>query len=190
MEAETQTIEANPQAVIDNMLELFHPQAAIEIRKAQEAVRRWLETRFAELGVRAGDVVKPTLNAYNESYGLGIQSFVVAVERDGEALGGDGEFSNPTIGVIAVGMVNNETEVAVKSFAVANGNTEALTILSPIRIGDSTTSLSKIRDEGDSVSVVGPESAHVVIEASTVETGEETTMEVTPGVYACAYVIN
>lgn len=181
--------------IVWGLAELMDPEAYNVIKENITAVCAWLYERIDQLGLIFGDgVAVLSLNDYNKN-GLGIQSVNVGFKRHGsdmEVRPGN-EFQDPTIGVIASGMVQDATQVDERSFAVATGRRERIKIgTEGLKMGTKSRRDGAIAKKlGSEVVVDGPDEAAMILEIAgngTKEDGPDVlTSETNRGVYFCLY---
>lgn len=174
---------------------LLHPEAQrVMDEGAVQKVAKWVGERIKELGIDIKThALALKLNAYNEGGAkLGLQSVVVSfLDQEGELVRPADEYQDPTVGVVAKGMVEEEVQNRVGRFAIARGNLEKLTAVEPVRID---TKLGEdgqpaLLEAGKSREIPQFESATVILEQGVdAETALEASVEeVQEGVYICIY---
>jgi hypothetical protein len=111
---------------------LLHPEAKKVLDESADNVRDWMVQRLQQVGFDAEKHdIDLELNPLNES-GYGLQSISVKVtdKSSGKNVLSGNEWKDPTIGVIAPGMLDGEAEYGIADFEIASGKAECITALS------------------------------------------------------------
>lgn len=170
-----------------------------------EAVRAWLKERFLRLGIRLDDELVYRTNRYNETAGLGLQSVSIGVVGNRGLRGLLGrarpvrfkdEWQDPTIGIIAPGMLDLDpaavaTSVAV--FPVDEGKAERLTALAgDLHLddsGDFPTGNPQPLFRGHPLCIQGPQIVRTLLEIKKADADPARIRDtVHRGIYACEYL--
>lgn len=184
-----------------------HPRAVAELQREShaEAVRAWLKERFLHLGIRLDDELVYRTNCYNETAGLGLQSVSIGVVGSRGLRGALGrtrpirfknEWQDPTISIIAPGMLDVDaaavaTSVAV--FPVDQGKAERLTALAGDLYLDDSGDFPKGNPQplfrGHPLQIMGPRIVRTLLEIKRAEADPTRIRDtVHRGIYACEYL--
>lgn len=190
--------EVTPETLADRVKNLFDAPAQVEITKATASIIEWARSRFTALGIElnAGYTIDLGLNAYNETYGWGIQSVAVGFRKDGQELRSPGQHKDSTIGVIAPDLIR-EGVVGIIGVPLQEGYSEDITSFTPGLRFDSANQANLTDDVpaivDGTVTIDGPRCARTVvkIEASkaTLDDLNDDTDGIEPnrGAYVCDY---
>jgi len=126
---------SNPEQRANETVEelgcLLHPNAKAELQKNIELARKWLSSRFANLkGLTPETEISLTLNEWNKSHGLGLQSVSIEAKNGDQKLLMPLEWKSPTIGVITPGMVEGDVVHAEVDFEIEDRKAEDICSLS------------------------------------------------------------
>lgn len=211
-------IARNADRMMQGMMQLFHLRAnrvlalhltrdlrtraefggkvSLKEKAVFDNVRDWLIARLEQLELGALNNGQLILNPWNETHGLGLQSVSIGVHRLGEGPQRvtallPGEWKDPTIGIIARGMLKgrfSDVTGSLRSFGVDAGKTEELTAMSngfPVGVNNWMRSLNA----GDKKTVAGPDAVQVYVENERPANPDHRIdgYSVAEAVYACAF---
>lgn len=110
----------------------MHPEAAKVLKGSIKNVREWIMQRLRVLRFNENNHnFAIELNPWNkDGYGLQSVSLKLSDKKSGESLLIPNEWKDPTIGIIAPGMLEGESELGVTDFEVDPGKSERITPLS------------------------------------------------------------
>lgn len=189
-----QASEVTPEKLADSIKNLFDEPAQREIEKAMGAIITWARMRFAQLGVElnSGYTIDLGLNAYNETYGWGIQSVAVGFRKDGQELRLPGHIKDSTIGVVTPDLIENGM-TGIIGVPLDNGQSEIITGMTPGLRFDGTAK-ENLYDTvpatlNPAVTVDGPDCARTIVRIAANKITDEVLIGVdNRGVYVCEYV--
>jgi hypothetical protein len=120
------------EIVIGSMDRLLHPEAKKVFKESIDNVRGWLLQRLKQLEFdETKHDINLRLNPFNESgYGLQSVSIEIRDKSSGKNVLSGNEWKDPTIGVIAPGMLSGESEYGIADFGIDSDKAECITALS------------------------------------------------------------
>lgn len=185
--------EITPEAVVAKVRGMIDEVAWEVFDQHADMLVDWVRGRLDYLGGGAGtgvDRVELGLNAYNRTMGLGLQSVAVGLKGGGKEARFDNEFKDPTIGVIAPGLVGESAVYQVITFPVDRGRAEIVTPYAGLRIDEATHgNLTGVPSRSAQVMVSGPNHARTVVQMSADKvSADQAASEPNSGVYTCEYI--
>lgn len=180
-----EAVVAKVRGMIDEVVwEVFEKHVAMLVD--------WVRKRLEDLPGDGKEVnrVEFGLNAYNRTLGFGLQSVSVGFRHDNEAMRYDNEFKDPTIGVIAPGLVGEGAVYQVVTFPVDWGKMEIIKPDEGLAIDEANPdNLMGLPAKSGQVMVQGPNHAKTVVQVRA-DKVDASQIERKPnsGVYTCGNV--
>lgn len=187
--------DIKPEEVVAKVREMIDEVAREVFDKHIGMLVDWVRTRIGNLEGDDGKKVNWVgfgLNAYNKSdLGWGLQSVSVAFRHHGAAMRMENEFKDPTIGVIAPGLVGKDAPYQVITVPVNKSQGEIITPDEGLRFDEAgIDNLHGVPAMGKKVLVEGPNHARTVVQVKGGQTEQRVQTESEPnqGVYTCEYI--
>lgn len=186
--------EITPEAVVAKVRGMIDEVALEVFDKHVPMLVDWVRERIQRLSGDDGrgiNSVEFGLNAYNRTLGWGLQSVSVGFRHDNTAMRYDNEAKDPTIGVIAPGLVGEGAVYQVVTFPVDWGKSEIIKPDEGLAIDEANPgNLMGVPTNSGQVIVDGPNHARTVlqvradkVDASQVESKPNS------GVYICENMV-
>lgn len=127
--------QSTADEILFEMTEVFkgdiRPEAVEVLEESTAEVRAWLIRRLEQVGFeRDKHEFELEVNKWNEK-GYGLQSISVKLlDESGDSLLSNGEWQDPTIGIIAPGMLDDKGKYGITDFPIDEGKAECVTSLS------------------------------------------------------------
>lgn len=189
------------EIVIGSMHRLLHPEAKKVFKESVDNVRGWLLQRLKQLGFdETKHDINLRLNPFNESgYGLQSVSVEVSDKSSGKNVLSGNEWKDSTIGVIAPGMLDGESEYGIVDFEIDSDKAECITALSKDGIlmgeakkGNGSKKIPKFLPCDESEIILGEtHTARAVVELLKNPNAPREALKnvlVKQGVYSCEYL--
>ncbi len=182
--------EITPEVIVAKIRGMIDEAARVVLDKRVKKLVTWVKERISNLEAEDNpkiDRVELGLNAYNRTDGLGIQSVAVGFRSGREVRLSRGDKKDPTIGVVAKGLVEEDAPWATVKFPVAEGEIEMIYPDDRLRFDDNDK-YGKIPQRGAPVVFVnGPKKTRTIAQVSGDVTPESVVGIQNEGVYVCEY---